>query len=70
MKQLFIVAKNVLTDNPKRMTPQLFEAFVFSKLNRTYWNTEHVSKAINNDQSSRASNRVRPHEIHPSNHAE
>lgn len=67
---LFSAAKNVLTDSRKRIYPQFSYAFVFLKLNRSYWNAEPVRKAINTVRSSIDADRITAHEILPRNNAE
>ncbi len=37
VERLWSVAKNVLKDNRKSMTPLLFEALLFLKVNNSYW---------------------------------
>ena len=38
VERLFSIAKNVMTKNRKRLTPQLFEAILFLKMNERLWN--------------------------------
>ncbi len=43
IERLWSLAKNVLTDNRKSMTPLFFEAVLFLNVTCTYWN-EHTAK--------------------------
>lgn len=46
VERLWSVCDNILTDQRKRMTPQLFEALAFLRLNKRFWNQKHVSLAM------------------------
>ena len=43
---LFSAAKFILRDTRKRTSPKLFEALLLLKINRIYWNTLSVGKAM------------------------
>ncbi len=45
IERLWSLAKNVLTDNRTSMTPLVFEAVLFLKVNSTYWNEYTVKEA-------------------------
>ncbi len=46
------------------MSPQLFEALVFLRVNESFWYPELVGEAINGARSERAAMRLRNHEFH------
>lgn len=46
VERLWSVAKYILIDPRKGITPQTFEALLFLKINKDYWNLELVVKAI------------------------
>jgi hypothetical protein len=45
-ERLFSAAKFILSDTRKRTSPTLFEALLLLKVNRKYWNTLSVGKAM------------------------
>ncbi len=49
----------MLTDNRKRMTPLLFEAVLFLKVNSTYWNECTVKEAIDKEKFEKVQNRLK-----------
>ncbi len=51
--------KNVLRDNRKSMTPLLFEAVLFLKVNSTYWNERTVKQAMDKVKSEKVQNRLK-----------
>ncbi|KAI0560856.1 Ribonuclease H-like protein [Gracilaria domingensis] len=58
VERLWSIAKNVLTDNRKSMTPRMFEAIVFLKQNERFWDSQLVSEAIQNARSERIQSRL------------
>ncbi|KAI0562409.1 Ribonuclease H-like protein [Gracilaria domingensis] len=46
VERLWGIAKNLLTDNRKSMTPKMFEAIEFLKQNKRFWDSQLVSEAI------------------------
>lgn len=46
------------------MTPQLFEALVFLKVNERFWDAQLVSEAIYGARGDRADARLHAHEAH------
>ena len=45
-ERLFSAAKFILSDTRKRTSPKLFEALLLLKINKRYWNSISVSKAM------------------------
>ena len=52
VKRVFSMAKNVLSENRRRITPELFQAILFLKLNERLWDVDLVSRAIAQTKSS------------------
>lgn len=48
VERLWSMSKYVLTENRQAMTPQMFEAIMFLKLNSSYWDVSLVAEAIRN----------------------
>jgi hypothetical protein len=46
VERLWSICSNILTDQRKGMTPQLFEAIVFLKQNHRFWDASTVAKAM------------------------
>lgn len=46
VERIFNLVKYILIDNRNFMTPQLFEALLFLKVNERFWNDSLVSDAI------------------------
>ena len=53
VERLWSICKYILTNVRSRMTPNLFEALVFLKVNHEYWDTRSVQLAY--DQSLKES---------------
>ncbi len=49
----------MLTDNRKSMTPRLFEAVLFLKVNSTYSNERTVKEAMDEVKSEKVPNRLK-----------
>ena len=62
-ERVFSMAKNVLSENRRRMTPELFEAILFLKLNENLWDINLVSRAIAQAKSSRTNKRINNHKL-------
>lgn len=58
VERLWSIAKHLLKDNHKSMSPLLFEALLFLKLNNSYWDLNLVSKAMIRVRSHRVSARL------------
>lgn len=58
IERLFSIAGRTLADQRQNMTPMLFEALVFLKVNRGYWDFRTVLSAMRNSNSSQAHDRV------------
>ena len=50
VERLFSACKHVLTDGRKRMSPIMFEALVFLKVNKKFWDLPMVAKAMKNKE--------------------
>ncbi len=61
-ERLRSLAKYVLTDHRGPMTPKLFEASVFLKMNHLFWDVSLVSRAIGGVLFERAKARMAAHE--------
>ncbi len=59
IERLRSLAKNVLTDNRKSMTPLVFEAVLFLKVKSTYWNEYTVKEAMEKVKSEKVQNRLK-----------
>jgi hypothetical protein len=53
VERLWSIAKYVLTDNRKGLTPQLFEAILFLRLNAHFWDEADVQQAMAMARSAR-----------------
>ena len=49
VETLFSTAKHILTDLRKAMSPIMFEAILFLKINRGYWDLPMVASAMKSD---------------------
>lgn len=58
IERLFSIAGRILADQRRNMTPMLFEALVFLKVNRGYWDFRTVLSAMGNSNSSKVSDIV------------
>ncbi len=58
VERLWSVAKNILKDNRKSMTPLLFEALLFLKVNNSYWGLELVCEAVKTARSAKVKARI------------
>ena len=63
VERLWSIAKYVLTENTRSMTPQMFEALMFLRLNERFWDEQLVSEAINGARSDCAAARLGAHEV-------
>ncbi len=63
MERVFSFAKYVLSDNRRCMTPQLFEALMFLKINSRFWDAALVEEAIGEARKERASARYMAHRV-------
>ena len=52
-----------MTENLRSMTPQLFEALIFLRLNEIFWNAQMVSTAINETRSEGTRARIEAHSL-------
>jgi hypothetical protein len=46
VEKLWSLANHILTDTRKSMTPMVFKAFIFLKVNHRFWNQDLVCMAI------------------------
>lgn len=46
VERLWSIAKHVFTENRRSMTPQMFEAIMFLKINCNHWDANLVAEAI------------------------
>ncbi len=60
---MFSFAKYVLSDNRRCMTPQIFEAVMFLKMNSRFWDAALVEEAIGEARKERASARYMAHRV-------
>lgn len=51
--------KFLMTDHRRKMTPQMFEAIMFLRYNKRFWNGALVSEAINMNKSDRSASRFK-----------
>lgn len=58
VERLWSLAKYVLTNQRKSMTPLMFEAFMFLKINETFWSEALVIEAYQNARSKKKSARI------------
>ncbi len=61
VERLWSLAKYVLTDHRRQMTPQLSEALVFLKMNHRFWDARLFIEAIGGARSERAKARMDVH---------
>ncbi len=59
IERLWLLAKSVPADNRKSMTPPLFEAVLFLRVNSTYWNEYAVKEAMGKVKSEKGQNRLK-----------
>jgi hypothetical protein len=52
VERLFSIAKNVMTDRRRCMSPWMFENIMFLRTNRVFWTSKTVAKAIRNSHPS------------------
>ncbi len=64
IERLFSFAGDILCNNRRRITPQLFEALLLLKVNRMYWNLETVRAAIAAARSNRTERLIAEDEEH------
>jgi len=64
VERLWSTCKYILCENRRRLTPQLFEALVFLKVNGRFWDAKMVSQATYNARNDRASLRFEAHVEH------
>ena len=50
VERLFSACKHVLTDERKCMSPIMFEALIFLKVNKEFWDLPMVAKAMKNQE--------------------
>eukprot|EP00171_Calliarthron_tuberculosum_P001364 IDg1364t1 len=62
VERLFSVAKNVLTENRRSMTPRLFEAIVFLRVNCRFWDASLVSRAVSMVATQNSAPRLNAHQ--------
>ena len=58
VEQLWSVAKYVLSEHRRRMSPQMFEAILFLKSNDRLWDAKLVSDAVHAIRSAKTQNRM------------
>jgi hypothetical protein len=58
VERLWSIAKYILVDQRKGMTPQMFEALLFLKVNARFWNQSLVSDALSSAKTSRSEDRL------------
>ncbi len=58
LERLWSVAKKILKDNRKSMTPLLFEALLFLKVNNSYWGLELACEAMKTARSAKVKARI------------
>ncbi len=63
VERVFSFAKYLLSDTRRCMTPQLFEALMFLKINSRFWDAALVEKAIGEAGKERASARYMAHRV-------
>lgn len=56
LERIWSLAKNILSDNRKLMEPVVFEALLFLKVNRSYWDIEAVQEAMAKARNEEDSN--------------
>jgi len=64
VERLWSTCKYILCENRMRLSPQLFEALVFLKVNSRLWDAQMVSEATYSARINRASARLSEHEAH------
>lgn len=62
VERVFIMAKYVMKENRRIMTPQLFEAIIFLKCNERFWDADLVSDIIHQALVDSSSARVKAHD--------
>jgi len=58
VERLWSIAKNILRDNRKSMTPIVFESLLFLKVNSKYWNQALVSEAMRACRSTKVEKQI------------
>ena len=58
VEQLCLIAKHILSNSRSRMTPNLFEALVFLKVNNEYWDCRMVQDTYMQARKELRSTRV------------
>lgn len=64
IERLWSVARNILTDNRKDLTPLVFESVLFLNINRAFWNEITVKEAMAKMQSERSQSRLQEDTMH------
>lgn len=64
IERLISMSNYVPAYNRKSMTPQLFEAILFLKLNERFWNSNAVSESIYRAHSRNSMYWIESHELH------
>jgi hypothetical protein len=58
VERLWSMAKYILVDQRKGMTPQMFEALLFLKVNERFWNQSLVIDALHHAKTARSEDRL------------
>ena len=58
VERLWSIAKYILTDQRKSMTPQMFEALLFLKINERFWDLALVQKAMHMTVTQRVAKNI------------
>jgi len=64
VERLWSTCKYILCENRMRLSPQLFEALAFLKVNSRLWDAQMVIEATCSTRINRASARLSAHEAH------
>jgi hypothetical protein len=54
VERLWSIAKYILTVQRKSMTPQMFKALLFLKMNEHFWDLELIQRAVHRNVTQRA----------------
>ncbi len=63
IERLFSMAKYVMAENIRSLTPHLFEAIMFLKFNERFWDAQLASEAVNGAHLARVEARIKVHEL-------
>ncbi len=63
VERLFSMAKYVMAENRRSLTPHFFEAIMFLKFNERFWDAQLVSNAVHGAHSARVEARIEAHEL-------